>query len=299
MGFGRTLLLFAAMLVLFGVVGWVVGGLFADDPASGAFVFLLIAAGLNVFSYLFSDKLVLWSTRARIVTEPEAPRLHRIVADLARRDGLPMPRVAIIPSTQPNALATGRGPRRSVVAATAGILQMLDDEELRGVLAHEMSHVRHRDVLTMSIAATLAGAITFAGRSAMWGAYGGQRRDNLLGALLVAFLAPVGAMLIQLAISRSREFSADASGARLTGDPLSLAHALGKIDAAARQVPLDVGGPASSHLFIVNPFRVGGLAALFRTHPDTGERIRRLEAMAQSPGVRVGGAFGRCRARGV
>ncbi len=300
MAFGRTLLLFVAMLALFGVVGWVVGGLFANDPLTGSLVFLLLAAALNVFSYLFSDKLVLWTTRARLVNEAEAPRLHRIVADLAQREGLPKPRVAIIPSPQPNALATGRGPRKSVVAATEGILRMLDDEELRGVLAHEMSHVRNRDVLTMSIAATLAGAITFAGRSALWGAYGGGgRRGNLLGALVVAILAPVAAMLIQLAISRSREFQADASGARLVGDPLPLARALQKIDAAAQQVPLGVSSPAASHLFVVNPFRVGGFASLFRTHPDTAERVRRLEAMASSPGVRTGGAFGRWRARGV
>jgi heat shock protein HtpX len=281
----------------------VIGGLFANDPVSGAVVFLAVAASLNVFSYLFSDKLVLWTTRARVVTPQEAPRLHRIVADLAQRAGLPMPRVAVIPSMQPNALATGRGPRRAVVAVTEGILRTLDDEELRGVLAHEMSHVRHRDVLTMSIAATLAGAITFAGRSALWGAmgYGGgsDRQGNPLAALAVAILAPVAALLVQLAISRQREFAADAAGAQLTGDPLALAKALRAIDATARQVPLGVGSPASSHLFIVNPFRVGGLASLFRTHPDTEERARRLEAMAGRGGVTTGGAFGRWRARGA
>jgi heat shock protein HtpX len=291
------------MVALFVVVGALVGQIFASDWVAGAAVFLLASLVLNTFSWLFSDKLALWSMRARIVAPEDSPRLARIVQELAARDGLPMPRLAIIPSAQPNAMATGRGPRRSVVAATEGILAMLDDDELRGVLAHEMSHVKNRDVLTMSIAATLAGAITFAGRGALWGGMmggSGGRRGNPLSALLVALLAPVAAMLVQLAISRQREFGADASGARLVGDPLPLARALAKIDAGAQARPLGVGKPTQAHLFVVNPFRGGGLAALFRTHPDTAERIRRLEAMADQAGSpRLGGAFGRWRARGA
>lgn len=299
MAVGRTLLLFVVMTALFVAVGYVVGGAFANDPIMGALAFLLLAAAINFVAYFFSDRIVLWSMRAKVVSPEEAPQLARIVADLAARDGMPMPKIAIIPSPQPNALATGRGPKRAVVAATEGILRMLDEDELRGVLAHEMSHVHHRDVLTMSIAATLAGAITFASRSLLWGAYGGDRRGNPLGGLLVAVVAPVAAMLVQLAISRGREYEADAAGARLTGDPLALARALGKIDAGAKTRPLGVGSPASAHLFIANPFPTGGLASLFRTHPPTEQRVARLEAMAHGTGLAAGGAFGRWRARGI
>ena len=281
MGFSRTLLLFLAMTVLFVGIGWLVGGFFLDDPATGMLTFLAISAALNVGSYFLSDKLVLRSYGAREVTPQEAPRLHRIVDQLAAETGIPKPRVALIPSPTPNALATGRSPRHAVVAATQGILDLVDDRELAAVFSHELAHVRNRDILTSSIAATLAGAITFATRTlAYGGAMGGRQRDAGVLAIPLMILAPIGALLIQLGIGRSREFEADHDGAEIHHDPLALASALEKLEAYNQARPMMRGSPAAANLFIVNPFRGGGWASLLSTHPPTAERVRRLRAMA-------------------
>jgi heat shock protein HtpX len=281
----RTLGLFALLTALFMAVGWAVGSYFADAPLLGSLVFLVLAGAINFASYFWSDRIVLWSTRARIVTPQEAPCLHRIVQQLALRADLPMPRVAIIPSMQPNAFATGRNPRHAVVAATEGILHLLDDEELAGVMAHELAHVQSRDVLTMSAAATVAGAITFAARMFFWGALfggGGDRESGpgaLLGGLALIILAPIAAILVQLAISRSREYAADRLGAQICGNPRSLARALRSLERGAQRIPMEVGSPSQAHLYIVSPFRGGFVAGLFSTHPPMEERVRRLEAM--------------------
>ena len=279
----RTLVLFVTLTGLFMAVGWAIGGIFAGQPLAGSLVFLAIAAAINFVSYFWSDRIVLWSTRARIVQPHEAPRLHRIVQNLALRADMPMPRVAIIPSHQPNAFATGRNPQNAVVAATEGILHLLDDDELAGVMAHELAHVRNRDVLIMSAAATVAGAITFAARMFFWGAlFGGNNEEgggNLLGALLLSILAPIAAILVQLAISRSREYAADAEGARIHGNPLALARALRSLERGAQRVPMEVGSPTQAHMYIVNPFRGGFVAGLFSTHPPMEERVRRLEKL--------------------
>jgi heat shock protein HtpX len=250
---------------------------------------LVIGLGIGLVfvggSYWFSDKLAVAAARAKPVTEQEAPELYRIVGELAQRDGMPMPRVYISPEPQPNAFATGRGPNHAVVAVTQGLLQILDEDELRGVLAHEMSHVKNRDILIGSVAAALAMGITFIARIAMWGAIfgGGNDRDggNVFGVLAMAILAPIAAFLIQMALSRSREFEADRSGAELLGDGEPLARALEKIDAYARRVPMDVN-PAQATAYIINPLsgRKVSFANLFTTHPPTEERIARLRGQA-------------------
>lgn len=282
----RTLTLFVALTALFMAVGWAVGGFFADAPLLGSLVFLVLAAAINFASYWWSDRIVLWSTRAKIVEPHEAPRLHRIVSALAERAGLPTPRIAIIPSDQPNAFATGRDPKNAVVAATEGILRILEDDELAGVIAHELAHVRNRDILVMSAAATVAGAITFAARMFFWGTFFGGGNDrgggSILGMIVLAILAPIAAILVQLAISRSREYMADATGARIHGDPLALARALRVLERGAERIPMERGSPTQAHMYIVNPFRGGFVAGLFSTHPPTDERVRRLEAMARA-----------------
>ena len=256
---------------------------------------LMIAIAMNFFSYFFSDKIALAMYRAQPMTPEENPevyaRVYPLVQSLVQRMGLPvMPKLWLIPEEQPNAFATGRNPRKASVAFTAGILNTMTDRELEGVVAHELGHVLHRDILISSVAATLAAAITFLGRMAMWGAmfgggggYGGGRdRDNrggALGALLMIILAPMAAMLIQMAISRSREFSADEASAKYTGSPDGLISALGKLDRAVQRIPMEQATPATAHMFILNPFRGGGLMKLFSTHPSTEERIARLEAM--------------------
>ncbi|MFN2420782.1 MAG: zinc metalloprotease HtpX [Gemmatimonadota bacterium] len=254
------------------------GGWFGGE---GGMVTALIFAGLmNFGSYFFSDKIVLKMYRARAVGPEEAPVLYRVVERLTRRAGLPMPRIAIIPSEQPNAFATGRNPKHAVVAATQGILRILDEDELEGVMAHELAHVRHRDILISSIAATLAGAIMVLARFGLF--FGGGDRDRGAGggalALLMVILAPIAAMIIQAAISRSREFAADEDGAEISQKPRALASALRKLEAGAKHIPLE-GNPATAHLFIVHPFRGGGLLSLFSTHPPTEERVERLLAM--------------------
>ena len=268
----KTVLLMTVLTAALVLVGGWVGG------EGGALVALVVAGAMNFGSYFFSDKIVLRMYRAREVTRAEAPVLYEVVESLSRRAGLPVPRVAIIPGQQPNAFATGRNPEHAVVAATEGILQILDRDEIEGVMAHELAHVRHRDMLISSVAATLAGAIMVLARFGLF--FGGGDRDRGGGALalLVVILAPIAAMIIQAAISRSREFAADAGGAEISGKPRALASALQKLEATAKRVPLQ-GNPATAHMFIVHPFRGGGIGKLFSTHPPTEERVERLLQM--------------------
>jgi len=244
----------------------------------GALVALVIAAVMNFVSYFYSDKIALSMYRAQPVTREQLPRVYAVVERLAARANIPMPKIYVIPTDSPNAFATGRNPKHASVAVTHGILALLNDEELEGVLAHELGHVRNRDILTSSIAATLAGAITILARFAMFfgGGGGDRRRDTGLGALVMLLLAPIAATLIQLWVSRTREYEADASGAHLTGNPYALASALEKISGMSRQVPL-VASPNNAHLFIVAPLLSGQTwASLFSTHPPIRQRIQRL-----------------------
>ena len=277
----RTAALFAVIIALFVVVGGLVGEYLWQSWFVGLVIALGLSLVLNLVAYFASDRIVLWTTRARIVRPEEVPRLAKIVEELAPKFGLVAPRLALVPSQTPNAFATGRNERHAVVAATEGILRLLDDRQLRGVLAHELAHVRDRDVLLMTFAATLAGAISYAAQLVLFNAmFGGQQRQNNGILLLVAAItAPIAAMLLRLAISRSRELKADEIGARTIRDPESLAAALEKIEVGNVQRPMRVGSPASASLFIINPFRGGGLASWFSTHPPTAERVRRLRAM--------------------
>ena len=270
----KTTLLLGVMTGLFLLVGELIGG------GQGLVVGFLFAVVTNFVSYFWSDKIVLRSYGAQEVGADH--RLYRIVAHLAQRAGLPMPRVYIIPEASPNAFATGRNPQHAAVAATEGILQILDDDELEGVLAHELAHVKHRDILISSVAATMAGAIIMIARFAMF--WGGSRDDrdggNPIAAIAMMILAPIAATLIQAAISRSREFDADAGGASITGNPLGLASALRKIESASKVVPLDAN-PATAHMFIIKPFSVSGLLGLFSTHPPTEARIAALTELSR------------------
>jgi len=270
----KTTLLLGFMTGLFLLVGELIGG------GQGLVVGFLFAVVTNFVSYFWSDKIVLRSYGAQEVGADH--RLYRIVAHLAQRAGLPMPRVYIIPEASPNAFATGRNPQHAAVAATEGILQILDDNELAGVLAHELAHVKHRDILISSVAATMAGAIIMIARFAMF--WGGSRDDrdggNPIAAIAMMILAPIAATLIQAAISRSREFDADAGGASITGNPLGLASALRKIESASKVVPLDAN-PATAHMFIIKPFSVSGLLGLFSTHPPTEARIAALTELSR------------------
>jgi len=275
------------MFGLFVVIGWALGGFFFDNWVMGAIMFLALAGIFNLISYFYTSKIVLWSYKAKIVSESEAPRLYRRVRHVSSMAGMPKPKVAIVPTDTPNAFATGRNPKNAVVAATRGLLKLLNDDELDAVLAHEMAHVKDRDILVMSIAATMAGAISFAARSVFWSMmFGGSRRDSgtAILAILVAVTAPIAALLIQLAISRSREFKADEVGAEIIGRPMNLATALERLESANKQKPIDYGNPASSLIWIVNPFRGAGLARLFSTHPPMQERIKRLRKMASRMG---------------
>jgi heat shock protein HtpX len=283
----RTLFLFAFMFGLFIIIGWLVGFFFFDDWVTGALIFIGLAAIMNAISYFYSSKIVLWSYKAKIVSEQEAPRLHRIVKQISQQAGLPMPKIAMVPSQTPNAFATGRNPKNAVVAATEGIMKLCDDQELSGVLAHEMAHVKDRDILVMSIAATLAGAISFAARWALWGSLlGGGRKDEgtAIIMIVVAITAPIAALLVQLAISRSREYKADHEGALLIGKPLYLARALEKLEKENKRTPMKSGNPASAGLWIVNPFSGGSFVRIFSTHPPMEERIARLRKMADQMG---------------
>jgi len=281
----RTMALFLFMFVLFAAIGWAVGTYFIGNWYAGLIFFLGIAAAMNLISYFFSSKIVLWSYKVKLVSETESPRLYRIVKGIADRSGLPMPKIGIVPTQTPNAFATGRNPRNAVVCATEGIMKLLDDNELEGVLAHEMAHVKDRDILVMTVAATLAGAISFAARWAFYGSLFGDRRDG--GGwimIVVAITAPIAALLVQLAISRSREYKADREGAMLIGKPLFLAKALEKLEKENRRRPMTFGNPASSGLWIVNPFSGGGFMSLFSTHPPMAERIKRLRKLADEMG---------------
>ena len=272
----KTGLLMAAIMALFGMVGAVLGG------GQGMLLALVFGFGVNLWAYWFSDTMVLKLYRAREVGATSAPQLYNAVAELAARAGLPMPKVYLIDEAQPNAFATGRNPEHAAVAATTGILQLLSARELRAVLAHELSHVTHRDILTSTITASIAGAISTLANFGIF--FGGRDSDNRnpLVALVVLILAPIAAVLIQLAISRGREYEADRGGAELSGDPRALADALAKIDRYAKGLPLETAEahPATAHMMIINPLSGGGLSGLFSTHPPTEERIHRLLAMA-------------------
>ncbi len=272
----KTTLLLGLLTGLILFIGDYFGG------QNGLVLALVISAVMNFVSYFFSDKLALAMYRAQPVTREQLPRAYQIVERLTQRVGLPMPKIYVIPTDSPNAFATGRNPSHASVAVTEGILNLLNDEELEGVLAHELGHVRNRDILISSIAATLAGAITFLARMAMWGAmFGGmggdreERRGGGLGALFMVILAPIAAMLIQLAVSRSREYQADATGAHFTGNPYALASALRKLDMYSRRIPM-AGTPSTAHLFIVQPLLGMDFANLFSTHPPIAKRIERL-----------------------
>jgi heat shock protein HtpX len=279
----KTFLLMLALTILFILVGSVIGG---KNGAIYAFVF---AGLMNFVMYWFSDKIVLRMYGAKEVTQGEAPELYQIVGELTNKASLPMPKVYIIENDTPNAFATGRNPEHAAVAVTSGILRILSREELMGVIGHELSHIQHRDILISTIAATMAGAISMLASMARWGAiFGGGRSDNEEGGgggnivfvLLFTMVASVSAMLIQMAISRSREYLADEGGAHLS-HPLSLAKALGKLEVAAQRIPMEVN-PSTAHMFIVNPLRGGGVLSLFSTHPPIEERIARLEEMART-----------------
>jgi heat shock protein HtpX len=266
----KTVLLLGALSGLLLVIGDLLGG------AQGLMMAFVLAVVMNIGSYWFSDKIVLRMYRAQEVG-PEHP-LHQMVGRLAQRAGLPMPRVYVIPDESPNAFATGRNPSHAAVAATQGIMRVLSPDELEGVMAHELAHVKNRDILISSVAATIAATIMMAARMAMF--FGGSRDDrdggsNPIVLLAMIILAPIAAFFIQMAISRSREFAADATGAEIAGTPYGLAHALKKIEAAAKRVPLDAN-PATAHMFIVKPFSGGGIASLFSSHPPTDARVRAL-----------------------
>jgi heat shock protein HtpX len=276
----KTTLLLGALTGLIMLIGGVLGG------RGGVEMAFVIAIAMNFFSYWFSDKLVLRAYSAQPIDASDAPELYAIVNELAQSAGIPMPRLYLIDSDTPNAFATGRNPKHAAVAVTRGIMRICNREELKGVIGHELSHVLNRDILISSIAATLAGVIMMLGSwmrwAAIFGGLGGRDDDNRGGLemIVMAILAPFAAMMIQLAISRTREYQADASGARLTHDPLYLANALRKLELANERMPLPDATPATAHLFIVNPLKSGLFARLFSTHPPIEERIRRLEQMA-------------------
>lgn len=291
----RTLLLFAIIFLLFQAVGFLLAYIFNADLVLTLIVFLAMAFVINFISYMFSDKLVLWSYRARIVDRNEAPELYSIVEEVAGYMGIPTPKVAIVPIDIPNAFATGRNPKNAVVAVTKGLLKVLDRKELRGVIAHELAHIRNRDTLVMTISATVASAIAYIARMLYWSSIFrsmSRSRDEegaiyLILAIIAAITVPIAAMLIHFAISRTREYEADYRGATTIRDPISIARALEKIENYVRMRPLTQGNPATSHLFIVNPFRRGTLVTLFSTHPPTEERIRRLYELAREMGYFV------------
>lgn len=277
----KTALLLVLLSALILFIGQAMGG------RSGLIIAFGFALIMNVGSYWFSDKIVLTMYKAKELSPSEAPMLHAMVEDLARNAGIPKPRICLIPDDSPNAFATGRNPQHAVVAVTQGIMRLLSPDELRGVIAHEIGHITNRDILVQSIAGVLASVVMVLANMMQWAAiFGGGRSDgegggNVFSALLVALLAPIAASLIQFAISRSREYLADATGARLCGNPLSLASALGKLGAYSKQVPMQQGSPATAHMFIVNPF-AGGVGKFFSTHPPLEDRIHRLQEMARN-----------------
>jgi heat shock protein HtpX len=268
----KTTVLLAGLTGLLVVIGALIGG------PDMALVFLVLAGLLNLGAYWFSDRIALAMARAKPISESEAPRLYQVVRELATRADLPMPRLYMIPQDQPNAFATGRSPKRSAVAVTRGIVKLLSEDELRGVLAHELAHVRNRDILITSVAATIGGAITYLGYVLLW--FGGEDESplGLIGSLALVLLAPIAASIIQLAVSRQREYSADATGAEISGNPESLASALLRLEEGAKAIPMQVN-QASEPLYIVKPFSGRGIANLFSTHPPIEERVRRLRQM--------------------
>jgi heat shock protein HtpX len=282
MNFFRTMLLLAALTALFMAIGYALGG------GAGMTIAFLIAAATNLFAYWNSDKMVLSQQGAEEVDEQSAPELFSIVRELAQRAGLPMPRVYIIQTEQPNAFATGRNPRNAAVAASAGLLRMLSREEIAGVLAHELAHVKNRDTLTMTVAATIAGAISTLGNFGMLfgGRRDGESSGGVISTLLAVFIAPIAAAIIQMALSRSREYAADHDGAEIVQRPLWLASALQKIDRAAHEIQNDQAEahPASAPLYIVNPLSGRGMDNLFSTHPNTENRVAALVEQAQAMG---------------
>jgi heat shock protein HtpX len=285
----KTTLLMAILTALFIWIGHLIGG------KQGALVALIFAGLMNFMAYWFSDKIVLMMYGAKEIKENELPGLFRIVRELCQRANLPMPRLYLIDTDSPNAFATGRNPKNAAVAVTKGLLKLLDEAELKGVIGHELSHIKNRDILISTIAATLAGALSYLAMMARWslffGGFGGSSEEDrggnifgLLGLIIFTTLAAFAAMLIQLAISRTREYLADEGGAKLCGNPRFLARALAKLDAFAKRLPLEVN-PATSHMFIVNPLRTKDILTLFSTHPPIEERIRRLEMMARRMGI--------------
>ena len=278
----KTTFLLAALTALFLGLGYLLGG------ETGALIALIISLGMNIFSWWNSDKMVLRMHHAEPVDERSAPELYRLVAGLARRAGLPVPRIYLIHTDQPNAFATGRDPGHGVVAITTGLINLLDEEELAGVIAHELAHIKNRDTLIMTVTATIAGAISMLANFAMF--FGGRDRNNPLGfvgTLLLMILAPLAAMLVQMAISRTREYAADREGAQIAGNPLWLARALEKIEAYARGIPNPhaEAHPETAHLFIVNPLTGEGMDNLFSTHPNTENRIKALLELAREMGI--------------
>jgi heat shock protein HtpX len=287
----RTAVLLAVLTALLVWIGDMFGG------RQGAIMALVLAGGMNFFSYWFSDKIVIKMYGGQEVTAQDDPELYGLVQDLTQRAGLPMPRVYVLPQDTPNAFATGRNAEHAAVAVTQGIRRILNKRELAGVLGHELTHVKNRDILVSTIAATLAGAISYLAYMAQWAAIfgGGRSRDdeggggNIFGLLFMVIVAPLAAMLIQMAVSRSREYGADEGGAKVTADPLALASALRKLETGVQNIPLEVNNAtanATAHMFIVNPLTGGGLASLFSTHPPMEERIARLEEMAKKMGAR-------------
>ena len=287
MNYMKTALLLAGMTALFGVVGLLIGG------TGGMIVALVIAAGMNLFSYWNSDKLALRAHNARETDEASAPELHAMVRELALRAGMPMPRIYIIDDPQPNAFATGRNPENAAVAATTGIMELLSWEELSGVMAHELAHIKNHDTLTMTITATLAGAISTVANLGMF--MGGSRdRPNLLVSILLSILAPMAAMVVQMAVSRSREYEADKLGGEICGNPVWLADALARMSGAVAQIPSESAErhPQTAHMFILNPLSGQGHDNLFSTHPDTANRIAALMEQAQQMGYAAQAASG-------
>jgi heat shock protein HtpX len=284
----RTTILLAVLTALLIWIGDMLGG------RQGAIIALLLAGGMNFFSYWFSDKIVIKMYGGQEVSAQDDPELYGLVQDLTQRAGLPMPKVYVLPQDTPNAFATGRNPEHAAVAVTDGIRRILNKRELAGVLGHELTHVKNRDILVSTIAATLAGAIGYLAQMAQWAMIFGGNRDrdeeggsNIFGLIVMMIVAPIAAMLIQMAVSRSREYGADEGGAKVTGDPLALASALKKLQMGAQNIPLEVNNAtanATAHMFIVNPLTGAGLASLFSTHPPMEERIARLEAMAGKMG---------------
>jgi len=276
----KTAVLLTSLTLLMVAMGSAIGG------RGGMYFAFFMACAMNFFSYWFSDKIVLKMYDAREIGEAENPAFYGIIRRLSMKAGLPMPKVYIIPSDSPNAFATGRNPEHAAVAATEGIMRILTPEELEGVMAHELTHVANRDILISTIAATFAGAISMLGSMLQWGALLGGRSDDeegggVLGGLAMAIIAPIAAMLIQMAVSRSREYLADEGGAKMCGHPLALASALRKLDNGSRMLPMQEARPATAHLFIVNPLTAGGLLQLFSTHPPMDDRIARLEQMTR------------------